>query len=276
MAFRFRPVDDSFYDQFTALATRLVSGAEVLNQVFAEGADRQSLAEQMREEEHLADEATHDIIRRVNKTFVTPFDREDIYALASALDDVMDFMEEAVDLVVLYEIDRLPDGVELVGEDLRFAYREGHDVLALPESSMRAVRGGRIGMIFQEPATSLNPVMRVGEQIVEAIVAVADDKVAGVALIREKFLLGDYLELLGVAPWARNTGIGGALLAHVERAVFARTKNLFACVSDFNTTARAFYQHQGFQEIGPMPDFLIPGSAEMLLRKTAGPARKGG
>ncbi len=46
---------------------------------------------------------------------------------------------------------------------------EGVDVLALPESSMRAVRGGRIGMIFQEPATSLNPVMRVGEQIVEAI-----------------------------------------------------------------------------------------------------------
>jgi peptide/nickel transport system ATP-binding protein len=46
---------------------------------------------------------------------------------------------------------------------------EGHDVLALPESSMRSVRGGRIGMIFQEPATSLNPVMRVGEQIVEAI-----------------------------------------------------------------------------------------------------------
>jgi peptide/nickel transport system ATP-binding protein len=46
---------------------------------------------------------------------------------------------------------------------------EGHDVLALPEASMRAVRGGRIGMIFQEPATSLNPVMRVGDQIVEAI-----------------------------------------------------------------------------------------------------------
>ncbi|MEQ1686003.1 MAG: ABC transporter ATP-binding protein [Burkholderiaceae bacterium] len=48
---------------------------------------------------------------------------------------------------------------------------EGQDVLALPESSMRAVRGGRIGMIFQEPATSLNPVMRVGEQVVEAIEA---------------------------------------------------------------------------------------------------------
>lgn len=110
----------------------------------------------------------------------------------------------------------------------------------------------------------------------EAIVAVADDKVAGVALIREKFLLGDYLELLGVAPWTRNAGVGAALLAHVEQIVFARTTNLFACVSDFNAPARAFYKKHGFQEIGPMPDFLIPGSAEMLLRKTAGPARNGG
>ena len=111
MAFRFRPVDDTFYDQFTALATRLVSGAEVLNQVFADGADREALAEQMREEEHLADEATHDIIRRVNTTFVTPFDREDIYSLASALDDVMDYMEEAVDLIVLYNLRELPSDV---------------------------------------------------------------------------------------------------------------------------------------------------------------------
>ena len=110
----------------------------------------------------------------------------------------------------------------------------------------------------------------------DAIVAVVTDKIAGVALIREKFLLGDYLELLGVAPWARKSGIGGALLAHVEHSVFARTKNLFACVSDFNAPARAFYKKHGFQEIGPMPDFLIPGSAELLLRKTAGPARKGG
>jgi len=105
---RFRPVDATFYDLFTQLAQRLVQGSELLNSVFTEGADRESVAERMREEEHLADEATHDIIRRVNKTFVTPFDREDIYSLASALDDVMDFMEEAVDLVLLYEIDNLP------------------------------------------------------------------------------------------------------------------------------------------------------------------------
>ena len=109
MALRFRPVDTTFYDLFTRSARQLVTGSALLAEVLSNGSDRRAIAERMREEEHLADEATHDIIKRVNKTFVTPFDREDIYALASALDDVMDYMEEAVDLVVLYEVDELPD-----------------------------------------------------------------------------------------------------------------------------------------------------------------------
>jgi ribosomal protein S18 acetylase RimI-like enzyme len=104
-------------------------------------------------------------------------------------------------------------------------------------------------------------------------VAELDGRVAGIALVKQKFLLGDYLELLGVAEWARHKGIGSLLLKHVEQLVFERTKNLFACVSDFNRSARDFYKKQGYQEIGPMPNFLIPGSAEILLRKTAGPNR---
>ncbi len=108
----------------------------------------------------------------------------------------------------------------------------------------------------------------------ETFVAEAGGLITGVAIVRQKFLLGDYLELLGVAGWARQQGTGRHLLAHVEALVFARAKNLFACVSDFNTGARAFYRRQGYQEIGPMPNFLIPGSAEILLRKTAGPARE--
>jgi ribosomal protein S18 acetylase RimI-like enzyme len=107
----------------------------------------------------------------------------------------------------------------------------------------------------------------------DTYVATIEGRVAAVAMLRQKFLLGDYLELLGVAGWARGRGLGGQLLAHVEAAVFARTMNLFACVSDFNAPARAFYKKNGYQEIGPMPDFLIPGKAEILLRKTQGPAR---
>ena len=99
-------------------------------------------------------------------------------------------------------------------------------------------------------------------------------RVAGIGVVRQKFLLGDYVELFGVADWARDRGLGMLLLAHIEAVVFARVKNLFACVSDFNDQARHFYKKQGYLEIGPMPNFLIPGSAEILLRKTSGPARE--
>jgi ribosomal protein S18 acetylase RimI-like enzyme len=107
----------------------------------------------------------------------------------------------------------------------------------------------------------------------EGHVIEANGAVAGFALVRLKFLLGDYLELLVLSPAARGSGLGGALLGHIEDVVFARAKNLFACVSDFNAEARKFYMKNGYQEVGPMPSLLIPGSAEILLRKTVGPSR---
>jgi ribosomal protein S18 acetylase RimI-like enzyme len=107
----------------------------------------------------------------------------------------------------------------------------------------------------------------------DSYVVEQNGKVAGIAIVRQKFLLGDYLELFGVADWARGKGLGGRLLAHIEALVFARVQNLFACVSDFNEQGRHFYKKQGYQEIGPMPNLLIPNSAEILLRKTIGPAR---
>lgn len=108
MRLKFRPVDGSFYDLFSASANHLVKGAELLSEMLSEGNSKADIAQRMRECEHAADETTHDIIRRANSTFVTPFDREDIYALAAGLDDVMDMMDEAVDLILLYEVDSLP------------------------------------------------------------------------------------------------------------------------------------------------------------------------
>lgn len=105
------------------------------------------------------------------------------------------------------------------------------------------------------------------------VVDLAGD-VVGVAILRQRFLFGDYLELLAVDPSMKGQGIGSRLLRHVESITFARAQNLFACVSDFNVGARNFYKSQAYQEIGPMPNFLIPGSAEILLRKTAGPATR--
>jgi uncharacterized protein len=108
VALSFRPSDTGFYDLFAQSAQHLVNGAALLAEMLADGSDREGIAQRMRDAEHQADESTHAIIRRVNTTFITPFDREDIYNLASGLDDVMDYMEEAVDLVLLYEVEKLP------------------------------------------------------------------------------------------------------------------------------------------------------------------------
>lgn len=109
MRLRLTPRDTSFFDLLAASAAHLVTGANLLGELL--GADRptrKEIGRRISDAEHLADEATHTIMRRLNQTFVTPFDRDDIYNLASALDDCMDFMEEAADLIVLYKLDGLP------------------------------------------------------------------------------------------------------------------------------------------------------------------------
>ncbi|GGO79227.1 DUF47 domain-containing protein [Nocardioides deserti] len=111
MGLRFRPVEATFYDQFAEQADHLVTGARILAEMLADGADHVAVAQRMRDAEHAADETTHAIIRKVNSTFITPFDREDIYSLASGLDDVMDHMDEVVDMILLYEVREMPTEV---------------------------------------------------------------------------------------------------------------------------------------------------------------------
>jgi predicted phosphate transport protein (TIGR00153 family) len=107
--FRLTPRENGFYALFAASADNVVVGASLLSEmIVADRAARIDIADRMRTVEHAGDEATHQILRMVNSSFVTPFDREDIYRLASTLDDVLDAMEAAVDLVVLYELDELP------------------------------------------------------------------------------------------------------------------------------------------------------------------------
>jgi predicted phosphate transport protein (TIGR00153 family) len=113
MALRLTPRDDRFYTMFSGAARNLVTGARLLQeQVSADVDARPALAAQMRDAEHAGDDATHEIFRTVNATFVTPFDRQDIYALAGGLDDVLDHMDAAADLVVLYRPAEIPAGVK--------------------------------------------------------------------------------------------------------------------------------------------------------------------
>jgi uncharacterized protein len=116
---KIRPSDDSFYDYFSRAAQNLVKGTSLLSELALPDADVQVIGERLVEVEHDSDTITHELYNKINSSFITPFDREDIYALASRLDDCMDYMEEAADLVELYQVSELPKGVakqiEIIG-----------------------------------------------------------------------------------------------------------------------------------------------------------------
>lgn len=109
MRLRLTPRDTTYFDMLATLAQHNVTGAALLAELLgASRQEREGIVRRLNEAEHVADDAAHSIMRRLNQTFVTPFDRDDIYGLASALDDCMDAMEEAGDLIVLYKVDELP------------------------------------------------------------------------------------------------------------------------------------------------------------------------
>jgi predicted phosphate transport protein (TIGR00153 family) len=101
----FVPKDREFFDLFEEAASNIVRGADMLDQMLGNYPERSALARDILLCEQEGDRITHDIIRRLNQTFVTPIDREDILAMASALDDVVDFTEEVADFMGLYRIE---------------------------------------------------------------------------------------------------------------------------------------------------------------------------
>ncbi len=108
MRFKLRPSDDSFYEFFSRAAQNLVTGTELLSELAVPGVDVQSVSERLVDIEHDSDAITHELYKKINSTFITPFDREDIYRLGSLLDDVMDHLEAVGSLLYLYGLTSLP------------------------------------------------------------------------------------------------------------------------------------------------------------------------
>jgi uncharacterized protein len=106
--FRLRPVDNVFYDYFSKAAQNLVVGVQLLSELVLPDADALAVSEKLVEVEHDSDAITHELYQKINSTFITPFDREDIYRLGSNLDDVMDHLEAVGNLVYLYGLTSLP------------------------------------------------------------------------------------------------------------------------------------------------------------------------
>jgi uncharacterized protein len=101
----FVPQDREFFALFEEAGGNIVRAADLLERLLQDYPESHTLAREILICEQEGDRITHDIIQRLNHTFVTPFDREDIYALASALDDIVDFTEEVADFLGLYKIE---------------------------------------------------------------------------------------------------------------------------------------------------------------------------
>ena len=116
MRLRIVPSEGTFFDLFEQMASKVQQGAEALLDLLDNYTDLDRKAGRVLDIEHEGDEITHEIIRRLNTTFVTPFDREDIHHLASSLDDVLDHIEAAAEYLQLYRIDQpLPQMVSIAG-----------------------------------------------------------------------------------------------------------------------------------------------------------------
>jgi len=100
-----RGSDREYFDLFERAGANMEDAARLLEEMLAEYPERRDLAHEIREREHDGDQLTHEIIRRLNQTFVTPIDREDILQLASSLDDIVDYTEEAADYLGLYRVE---------------------------------------------------------------------------------------------------------------------------------------------------------------------------
>ncbi|HEX4568313.1 MAG TPA: DUF47 family protein [Vicinamibacterales bacterium] len=110
MAFRLIPKEERFYDDFTAMAEQIKRGAQLLDSMLAPERPVWDRADEIKEVEHKCDFITHEIIQRLNRTFVTPLDREDIHELARSLDDVMDAIDASATILKLYHIDSVRPG----------------------------------------------------------------------------------------------------------------------------------------------------------------------
>jgi len=127
----FLPHDDKFLPYFEQSADNLKEAAAVYASL-AKATNREEMAvirDQIKKLEHVGDKLTHNIFEELNKSFITPFDREDIYSLTKSLDDVLDLMDHVSDIFVLYRIEKLEDGMVMLLEVTSRAVNDIHKAI---------------------------------------------------------------------------------------------------------------------------------------------------
>jgi predicted phosphate transport protein (TIGR00153 family) len=184
LRFRLIPRNEDFYEQFVTLATQLRVGAGLLEEMLAPDPAIWDKAEEIKEVEHKCDHLTHQIISRLNTTFVTPIDREDIHALAKSLDDVMDAVDASAKVVRLYKIGTVRYGARELAHVISLSVDQvKHALEALDKKTGVAQRAVEINRLENEAD-------RIHE---EALRRLFDEERDPVMIIKWKEIL-DFLE----------------------------------------------------------------------------------
>jgi len=173
----FLPRDREFFDLFEEAGGNIKRAAELLEQMLLDYPENSELAREILICEQHGDRITHDIVQRLNNTFVTPIDREDIYQLASALDDVVDFIEEVADFLGLYKIEAPMEQAQAMSRVLLDASRQ-------VDQAMRRMRGfGDIHHFTVE----INRLENEGDRLVrESLAALFQEGIDPIVVIRWK------------------------------------------------------------------------------------------
>jgi predicted phosphate transport protein (TIGR00153 family) len=173
----FAPREREFFDLFEEAGRNIVQSGDILERMLDRWPDHGELAREIVICEQEGDRITHDIIQRLNQTFVTPIDREDIYELASALDDVVDFTEEVADYLGLYKIEAPMEQAQDLARVLHSAARQIAE-------AMPRLRGFRD---ISHYTVELNRLENDGDRIVrEAIASLFDTGIDPMVVIRWK------------------------------------------------------------------------------------------
>lgn len=113
--FGLMPKDEKFFQLFKDMTINIIEGAKLLKEMLDNFDNPAESQRRIKDVEHKGDSITHEIIQKLNKTFVTPLDREDIYALASKLDDILDLIDASAQRVIMYNVDTIPSEAKSLG-----------------------------------------------------------------------------------------------------------------------------------------------------------------
>ena len=199
---RFLPRETKFFDLFADMAQNLTIGARQLRDLLQNYADVPAAVQRIKDTEHKGDEIAHAVFIKLNSTFITPFDREDIHSLASSLDDVLDFINAAATRLVIYKITEPPaEAVELANiilhqaEELAKALpflEKGDGLLKYCvevnrlENEADEIARAAIGRLFE---TEADPIRLIKHKELIEVLEMATDKAEDAANVLETVVL---------------------------------------------------------------------------------------